>query len=245
MMLRNGKRKMSTFVWQCTKCFWYQLKATQICRKCEAATLLRLRCKCGTMNDIDTNICSFCNEYIQANKSMEEILLKEDIRQIEVFLAGCCNINSHQTNISLLYDGLYRGLPHDIIAMCAAFCFNLRQLEIIKNEEYKEVWDTYPYTSNIAKLDKHSSQIWIGKNEIDYSTIRKVWSFKVSKGNMKSNVYNIQFSFTIGISKSDYTKNYQFHIMNGYVESSKIIVKNNDIISMVYVKYENIDSSSY
>lgn len=232
-----------------------------------------MQCKCYTINDTDSAICKSCNEIMVTMKSMQDVLTEEDMRQIGIFLAGCCNINSHYENTKLLFDG-YMGhnlnlnkrndgshgtkyynkyVPNDVIALCVAFCYNLEPLNIKINESYnfKDVWDTYPFTSNIAKLTQmcRSTQIWTGKKEIDYNTMRRIWRFRVTKSNEKC--HETQFSFTIGICETqNCTKNYLFHIMNGYIGSSKkLIIKNDDILSLVYVKYETMislnSSSSY
>eukprot|EP00483_Globobulimina_turgida_P009829 UN09848 len=224
------KRKTSKFVWKCTKCQRHQLKPTHTCKECKSPMMLRLKCKCGAMHDTHTHLCPGCSKCIEPRTPMREKLLQEDVRQIGVFLSGCFNINSYQKNLSLLFDGymghntydkhlkLYERMPEDVMRVIVSFYLNLQKLEsimIIIKEGFKDEWNTYPYTSNIAKLNKHPdpsiSQIWVRKNEITYNTMRKVWKFKVSKSNLESN-NTPQFSFTIGICKNDYTKNYEFPI---------------------------------
>eukprot|EP01083_Nonionella_stella_P166795 558807_1 len=228
------------FIWRCHKCHWYQSQATITCRECNGYTSLTLHCNCGTINDMNQTVCSSCNRTMKIRKSLREVLLQDDTRQIGVFLGGCCNINSYETNLSLLFDGItdhsIGPLPDDIINLCVSYCFNWKQLHILVKQRC-DVWDTYPYTSHLATLNDTASAvtqtIWSGRNVINSNTLRVIWRLQVSKSK------DMLCSFTIGISKTDYTKNYQFRVMNGSIKSvSKMKVKNNDVISMVYVKYE-------
>mmetsp|Transcript_69195 Transcript_69195/g.62107 ORF Transcript_69195/g.62107 Transcript_69195/m.62107 type:complete len:122 (+) Transcript_69195:3-368(+) len=73
--------------------------------------------------------------------------------------------------------------------------------------------------------------------------MRRIWRFRVSKSDERDD--SIQISFTLGICTTNCSKNYQYHIMNGYIGSSKQLqIKDEDIVSLVYVKYESMIYSS-
>eukprot|EP01084_Bolivina_argentea_P277863 474535_1 len=180
-----------------------------------------------------------------------------DLNPVGVFLAGCCNIHPIKQNGLLLLYGyineqlkdhtLYKIMPQAIIELIfTQFCFDFNKLLAASynvNDEWYIQTKSYEMDTHkpltVTNIANFKQNIWESNSIIDIHTMRKIWKLKI----IKCTTNKTSFEFNISISNiKDLTGTYAYEIdiANDNIEHTNMKLKNNDIISVVYVQRERI-----